>query len=185
MFRAARRSGRLLFVDLYTAVVLEATGRDTIPQSWWDDVRVYVPFGQRVHVKEHRLFDHLRRHSANRVYGEGLAAYRDRAVMLFRPLLMRDPAIGAELDGAALTYSMWPGYLEQDGCRRVLAWLEANGIPFGTIHTSGHASARDLQRLASALAPTRLVPIHSFETARFGEYFANVEQREDGVWWSV
>ena len=33
IFRAAKRAGRLLVIDLYTAVVLEATGKDTIPQS--------------------------------------------------------------------------------------------------------------------------------------------------------
>ena len=33
IFRAAKRTGRALLVDLYTAVVLEATGRDSIPQS--------------------------------------------------------------------------------------------------------------------------------------------------------
>ena len=31
IFRAAKKSGRLLLIDLYTAVVLEATGRDTSP----------------------------------------------------------------------------------------------------------------------------------------------------------
>ena len=31
--RAAKRTDRVLLIDLYTAVVLEATGRDTIPQS--------------------------------------------------------------------------------------------------------------------------------------------------------
>ena len=43
VYRAAKRTGRVLVVDLYAAVVLRATGRDTIPQSYWDDVRVYVP----------------------------------------------------------------------------------------------------------------------------------------------
>ena len=33
----------MLLIDLYTAVVLEATGRDSIPQSDWDDVRLYIP----------------------------------------------------------------------------------------------------------------------------------------------
>ena len=60
IFRAAKRARRLVVIDLYTAVVLEATGRNTIPQSWWDDVRLYVPFHQKVHVKENRLFEDLR-----------------------------------------------------------------------------------------------------------------------------
>ena len=43
VFRAAKRSGRVLIVDLYTAVVLEATGRDSIPQAGWPEVRLYIP----------------------------------------------------------------------------------------------------------------------------------------------
>ena len=169
----------------YSAVVLEATGRRTIPQSWWDDVRLYVPLRQRVKVKEERLFDELKRHSANRVFPGDLSVIGYRAVVLFRPPLMSDAGIGSLLDGAQLTYSMWEGYLEQEGSRRVVAWLDANGIPWETIHTSGHAPVRDLQRLAAALSPRRLVPIHSFETAKFGEYFDNVERQEDGAWWAV
>ena len=185
VFKAAQRARRRLLIDLYTAVVLEATGKRTIPQSHWENVGLYVPFRQRLHVKEHKLFDDLRRHSANRVYPEDLSGHRQRSVMLFRPHFMRDHGVSAALDEARLTYSMWPGYLVQEGSRRVLDWLETNAIPFETIHTSGHASVRDLQRLASALAPRRLVPIHSFETARFGEYFDNVDRKEDGVWWTV
>lgn len=33
VFRATKRAGRLLLVDRYPAVDLEATGRDTVPQS--------------------------------------------------------------------------------------------------------------------------------------------------------
>lgn len=31
IFRTAKQTGRVLLIDLYTAVVLEATGRDSIP----------------------------------------------------------------------------------------------------------------------------------------------------------
>ena len=34
-------------------------------------------------------------------------------------------------------------------------------------------------------SPRRLVPIHSFETARFAEFFDKVDRKEDGVWWDV
>ena len=185
IFRAAKRTGRALLIDLYTAVVLEATGRDTIPQSDWADVRLYVPHRQRVYVKRKGLFDDLGRHKANRVFPEALPGLAGRAVMLFRPMAMHDHGVQAVLDGAALTYSMWEGYLEQEGSRKVREWLEGHGIPWRTIHTSGHASVADLKRLAAALAPRALVPIHSFETGRFGELFGNVVQRDDGEWWEA
>ena len=185
IFRAAKRTGRVLLIDLYTAVVLEATGRDSIPQSSWDEVRVYIPHRQRVFIQEKGLFDDLGRHKANRVFPEALPDLATRAVMLFRPMAMTDHGVQAVLDGAGFTYSMWEGYLKGKGSQRVLKWLERHGIPRRTIHTSGHASVADLKRLAAALAPRTLVPIHSFETSRFGEFFENVVQREDGEWWEV
>ena len=72
IFRAAKRAERVLVIDLYTAVVLEATGRDTIPQSDWGDVKVYIPHAQRVHIKRNELFGDLARHRENRIFPQHL-----------------------------------------------------------------------------------------------------------------
>ena len=185
VFRAAKRTGRALIIDLYTAVVLEATGKDTIPQSCWEEVKLYTPQSQRVHIKKHALFDDLRRHGSKRIYREQLPKLAGRSVMLFRPMMMRDNGVRAVLDDARLSYSMWEGYLKDGYGRRVVEWIEERGIGWRMIHTSGHASVADLKRLAGAIAPRTLVPIHSFETGRFGEFFENVVQKQDGVWWEV
>ena len=185
IFRAAKKSGRVLLIDLYTAVVLEATGRDTIPQSHWPEVKLYVPQRQRVFIKENGLFADLGRHGRNRVFPEALPDLAERAVMLFRPMAMSDRGVASVLKGAGFSYSMWQGYLKEDSSQRVLRWLERNGIAWAPIHTSGHASTADLQRFAAALAPRALVPIHSFETGRFPEFFDNVVSRGDGEWWGV
>ncbi len=185
VYRAAKRTGRSLIIDLYTAVVLKATGRDTIPQSDWDDVKLYLSQAQRVHVKKHGLFDDLARHSKNRVYQEFLPSTSGRTVMLFRPSMMSDRGVQGVLDGAGLTYSMWDGYLKDRQGQGVVRWLERHSVPWQTIHTSGHASTPDLRRFAAALAPRKLVPIHSFETDRFAEFFDNVVQEQDGAWWEV
>ena len=185
IFRAAKRTGRVLLIDLYTAVVLEATGRVRIPQSSWDEVKVYIPHRQRIDIKNKGLFADRDRHAANRVFPQALPSLAKRAVMLFRPLTMGDYGVQGVLDGAGFTYSMWEGYLKAKSSLRVLKWLEGHGIPRRTIHTSGHASVADLKRFAAALTPRTLVPIHSFETRRFGEFFEKVVQRDDGKWWEV
>jgi ribonuclease J len=51
VYRAAKRSGRTLVVDLYGATVARAS-RSTIPQPGFDALRVYVPQRQRVRVKQ-------------------------------------------------------------------------------------------------------------------------------------
>ena len=44
----------------------------------------------------------------------------------------------------------------------------------------------DLQRLAEALSPDVLVPVHTFERARYPELFGpRVVCRDDGEWWEV
>lgn len=89
------------------------------------------------------------------------------------------------LQGAHAVWSMWPGYLEEEKQKRLLAWLAEHGIPVTIQHTSGHASISDLQRLVAALGPARVVPIHSFGAERFGDLFQDVEQHPDGAWWEV
>lgn len=185
IFRAARQSGRELVIDLYTAVVLEATGRLTIPQSHSEGVKMYIPHRQRVYIKNKKLFDDLNRHKANRIFRESLPGLHGKVVMMFRPMLITDKAIAAVLDGAALSYSMWEGYLKHESTQAARIWLEDNNIPLQVIHTSGHASVADLKRFAAALSARRLVPIHSFETGRFAEFFDNVDQQRDGDWWQV
>ena len=62
VYRAAKRSGRVLVMDLYAAELVRALGRDTIPQPEWDGVRVYVPHSQRAGVIR------IRRIRANRLH---------------------------------------------------------------------------------------------------------------------
>lgn len=44
---------------------------------------------------------------------------------------------------------------------------------------------KDLQKFAKAIAPKRLVPIHSFAADRFVDLLENVELHDDGEWWEI
>jgi ribonuclease J len=85
---------------------------------------------------------------------------------------------------ARLIYSLWPGYLER-GNQDIRDWCSDQGVHFEIQHTSGHAGITDLKRLVEALLPKKIVPIHSSATDRFQDYFADVEQKEDGRWWTI
>ena len=50
------------------------------------------------------------------------------------------------------------------------------------IHTSGHASPPDLKRLANAIAPKKLLAVHTFARDRFPSLFENVVAVDDGQW---
>ena len=185
LFRAAKRSGRRLVIDLYTAAILEATGCASIPQSNWPQVALFVPQRQRVQILEGGRIDLLKRHDSNRIYAKELAAKASESVLLFRPIHRRDLEKAGALKGARFFYSMWEGYLKDAYGARTKDWADAHQIPFMQAHTSGHAGPADLKRFAEALGPKVLVPIHSFQPARYQDLFPRVEAHGDGGWWEV
>ena len=162
IFRASKRTGRKLIIDLYIAAILEATGNVNLPQSDWSDVALYVPQAQRVQIKENTWFDLLKRHSANRIFIENLKKVSNKSTLLFRPLHRFDLERGECLSAAVFIYSQWEGYWEQGVYDMLKDWLVRHSIPRHSIHTSGHASPGELKKLVSAINPRSVVPIHSF-----------------------
>lgn len=185
MFRAARKTGRVLVIDLYTAAILEATGNENLPQSSWDGVALYVPQRQRIQIKKGGWFDLLERHKSRRIYAETIAKNPEKYTLLFRPLHMKDLSDAGCLAGSGFIYSQWQGYWDSGSYDKVKEWLSLHGIPLHNIHTSGHADPTSLKRFVGALAPDRLVPIHSFHPEKFTWLYPEVESRTDGEWWDV
>jgi ribonuclease J len=185
IFKASKKTGRKLIIDLYTAAILEATGNEKLPQSYWSDVALYVPQSQRVQIKENAWFDLLKKHSANRIFIENLQQVSRKSTLLFRPLHRFDLERGNCLSGATYIYSQWEGYWERGAYDTVKDWLVRHSIQKHSIHTSGHASPADLKRMVSAIDPHKVVPIHSFFPDKYPELFPNVEAHNDGEWWEV
>jgi len=180
IYRATRRSGKTLVIDLYTAFVLDKLGvlSLNIPQFNWEGIRV--------------LFSH---------YHAGKLAEQDKALLYKyrrakidfekinempqdKVLLAKDGRYFRILCGklqphtkALAIYSMWHGYLERSDLSQ---FLETKGIPIKEIHTSGHAYLSQLKKLASALKPRYIIPMHTFYPEKFPEFFPNVIQLKDG-----
>jgi ribonuclease J len=184
-FRAARRASRMLVVDLYTATVAAATGRDSIPQPGFDGFAVYVPERQRRRVAESGHFSRVNEIAGVRLYLENLAEGRgDLAYLGTSSTALELVEAGALRDGKVV-WSLWDGYLEVASGRRLVELLEESEIPLVHHHASGHAYVPDLKRLVDAFAPARVVPIHSEAADRFADHFPRVEQHADGEWWVV
>jgi ribonuclease J len=185
VYKAARRAGRVLILDLYGAAIAAATGRATIPQADWTTVRVFVPAAQRRAIIETAAFDEIEGIRNSRIFPEELRALAPRAVLTTRGSMTQEIERANCLDGATAVWSMWPGYLEQPGGARVKAWLEQRGIPLRVAHASGHAAVSDLQALAAAISADKVVPIHTEGADRYAHLFERVSVHEDGAWWRV
>jgi ribonuclease J len=187
IYRAALQSDRDLVMDLYGASIAWATGNPNIPQPGptWPRVHVYVPIRQRIAVKKASAFERVEAIRPFRVYEDVIARRRSDLVTMFSMISAPALTTSGALEDATLIWSMWSGYLKEPSGERLQTFLRDHHIPMVQHHTSGHASIPDLQRLAAALQPGRLVPIHSFGPGRFADLFANVEVQTDGTWWTV
>ncbi len=188
VYRATRRAGRRLGIDLYTADVAAATGRDTIPHLGgdWPLVAAYVPQRQRVRVKQTGQFHRTHAIKAHRVFDEQLAAAPGSWVLFgayqghIRHLLR-----AGLLTGGVVVWSLWDGYLAEPSGRRLATTLAAAGVPLIRHHSSGHASPADLQRLVGALNPAVIVPIHTDAPDQYEKALGRpVAPHADGQWWS-
>jgi len=77
------------------------------------------------------------------------------------------------------------GYLSDASGDRVNGQMDAAGVLLHRVHASGHARVADLRHLADALAPARIVPIHTAAPERYAETFDRVERHADGEWWQA
>jgi ribonuclease J len=185
LFKATLRADRDFVMDLYTATIAAATGYETIPQGDWNRVRVFLPSSQRRQVIRQQAFERTGAVRSSRIYPEELVARRSELVMTFRASMATDLERTGCLADARLVWSMWPGYLDSDKTNGLRAFCERHSVPMTIQHASGHAAVEDLQRLAAAVRPDRIVPIHTAAPERFSDYFPHVERHSDGQWWTV
>jgi ribonuclease J len=187
LFRAAKRTNRSFVMTLYGAAIARATGNTNIPKPGpeWPQVNVYVPGWQRAKVKQAGAFELVDDIKPIRLFEEDLAKAPERWMLSFSwPMAGVLDRAGA-LRGAGAIWSMWPGYLWEPSGAKLQKFLAERSIPMTIHHTSGHASIADLQRLAKALAPAHVVPIHSFGAKGFDTLFEGVAHHADGEWWDV
>lgn len=187
VYRASKRTGRTLLIDAYAAEVLKAIEHRSIPKPSqdWANIAVYLPSSQRRQLVRKGIASIVDSYKGLRIWPEQLQQRAASLTMLFRGWMLKDLDAANALGGARVIWSQWDGYLADVAGQKLIEGCRQHAIPFEVIHTSGHASPSDLKRLANAVAPKRLVPIHTFMGERFPKLFANVELHNDGEWIEV
>jgi hypothetical protein len=89
------------------------------------------------------------------------------------------------LAGSTLIYSFWSGYKKRDDVAELLAFCESAGMKIETLHISGHASNKEIERLITELQPHTVVPIHCEDRSAFDEISANYNFLSDNEVWEV
>lgn len=188
IYKACRRTGRTLILDLYSLDVLERLSalHDSLPRLGWPALLAVIT------ARMKRFYDSPTGMSApafvercatsGRAIGAADLARQRDAVIMLRPSLLRDFVRNdLVLDREdAWVCSIWSGYLANDDYAEVRRQFDAAGAAFERVHTSGHASLADLETFAARMAPRHLVPIHSVDWDDHLHRFANVCRLGDG-----
>jgi ribonuclease J len=186
LYRAAKRTGRTLVIDLYTADVLDRIGEGyRLPRAGWPNLKVVVTKGLAGHYHRQGRDDFV-----DRMAKHGLPAGALRSgkwVAMLRRGLIRDYRQAGVAPGAGdvFNFSMWGGYLGDPYHAEAHDWCRDGGAEIARIHTSGHASGEDLRAFGEAVAPAALVPVHGVNWDREWEGFPPVVRLRDGEPWRV
>lgn len=183
LFRACRKAGRTLVVDLYTAEVLELlAGYGKLPQPGWPGLKVVITRAFSRMYKRKGRAEFVERMAQHGMSAKALAKPGCTDVVMIRTSLIAD----FEAAGAApspddrWSWSMWSGYLKTPDGARVKEWFEQGGAPACHIHTSGHASPADLKAFAAALDPKLMIPIHGIDWDAGHQGFPPIQRLVDG-----
>jgi len=107
------------------------------------------------------------------------------AVLLFRPIHMRDLEKADLLNSCSIYLFQWEVIWEQDSNAYLRECLANHKIAKESIHNIRSCKPIRLKRFADALVPSRIVPIHTFMPEKYLEIYNNVELHADGQYWEV
>lgn len=189
-YRAAKRTGRIFVVDIYTAWILEKISFVSAksPQIEWPLIRVLSRGSTAAsHYKTVKtnpeyfggfigsLYKNGNMITPEEILGNPSRYFiKSSFVQRFKEMLC--------VDSISVIYSMWVGYLnEKNSSYSYLSKIKQDpGIKLIPIHTSGHAVVEDLQRMVEAIKPKQLIPIHTEYGERYEEFLPSVLHLRDG-----
>lgn len=185
IYQAALQAKKILVVDLYQFYLLKQIKDFPHGLPLYSDknlrILYLVEHAKTIanQVNEHLLY----KWKSLKIEKEEILAQRKDMVLRTPLSIMKIMAKGMEnerpLQKASFIYSMWSGYLKSNP--KFKEFTDRYKIPMKIIHTSGHAYLHDLKRLADALKPRMIVPIHTLSGDEFKNHFANVCRFDDGV----
>lgn len=183
-YRASIKSNRLFVVDIYTANVLyelhKLGSSVPYPSLEYKNIKVFYPLFLTDKVFKVIGNEYAYRFSEFRISRSQLENEQSNVMMIVRPNMLIDIRRCGFI-GGLLYYSMWRGY--RDDKKQIKFESEIKSLMFEIklLHTSGHASIPDIQRLITGLNPQKIIPIHTMLPQEFIGISDKTDLKEDGV----
>jgi len=183
-FRAAQTLGKTFVVDVYTANVLyelRQLGNNHVPfpSKQYSNMKVFYPYLMTQKIFNEIGPEYALRFSVFHMSKEHLHEQQNNIIMAVRPSMQRDIEKCGLHDGL-FVYSLWQGYRDSEYQQKFEKYLDQTGFERTSIHTSGHASVSDIERVITGLDPKKIIPIHTMMPAAFNGISNKTECKEDG-----
>ncbi|MDE6200300.1 MAG: hypothetical protein K2M47_00255 [Clostridiales bacterium] len=161
IYRASKRSGRIMYMDNYTAIIAAAAGGCIPRPDVFDDVVAFTPRAVRDARKD--MFFAIQNKRGLR----GIANGTKRFTMLVRPTMLdyiKKLFATADIKEGTLIYSIWNGYKETESMAEFLTGVRGLGMKVIDLHTNGHACAEDVELLKKTVNAKQTVCVHTDKT---------------------
>ena len=178
IYRACKRTGKILAIDFYIANVLKELsdfGAIPYPSKKFPEIKVFFPYRLSRMISNKGNEKLLYRFKDYKITKEQIGEQFDKMVMIVRPSMLKDLEYIKGLKDGIFIYSMWDGYKKETQTKEFIDFLIGKGMTEMQIHTSGHADRDALKRMVEVLKPKNLVPIHTFEGDKYEEIFTGTK----------
>jgi len=175
IYRACKRTGKILAIDFYIANVLKKLsefGAIPYPAINFPEIKIFFPYRLSKMISNQGNQQLLYQFKKFKITKEQIDDQFEKIVMIVRPSMLKDLSYLKKLEGGIFIYSMWNGYKQEKTTKDFIDFLIDKGMTEIQIHTSGHADRDSLKRMAEVLKPKNLVPIHTFEGDEYEKVFS-------------
>ncbi len=173
IYNAAKRTNRILLVDIFTANILNKLPKRIPNPFTFDDVYLFFPMAltQKAIAEKPHLFKPFSRF---KIVSEELHSRKDM-VILVRESMIYEVRKRINKEDSCLIYSKWNGYKEEQKTAQFLKLFDK----VVDLHTSGHADIPSIKEFVSALNPKTIIPIHTTTPEKYIELFGEKVKTQD------
>lgn len=165
IYKAARKTNRVLLQDLYLAEISTAAG-GKIPKS------IHFPC-----IRVFPINNAKERYEQLQTYGTAKIGRKNIANLKFVMCVRSSMRTYLEklsslmpFENGILFYSMWEGYKANDDMAGFISYLQGKGVIIVYLHTSGHADTHAIDKLIAKIKPKVVIPIHTENSEWFYKY---------------
>jgi len=169
LYNACLRTGRTLVMIPYTAYILDKLKKLSKKTPRYDMSQIRVLFEESRYSKKIETNEALwRKLKKSEISFDDMIADKKNMVVLDSYLVRTVLGERGSLKKAVLVYSLWEGYLKD-----AAQFWNDHSVYIKKVHTSGHASVKELKEFVKAINPDRIIPIHIPKPDKFRDYFGD------------